>query len=737
MAPRLALSRDRDYRKVIFGLFIIVVASWVVTEGLRVSRSYYNSQDDIYMGIVADHMKLEGLEPYWASARMYSHWQGRGYFYFSFFFFVLPFLTNSVLVRTAIIITVQLASIGAIGLLLGLYLGEVGGMVFVAGTLCLLPHWNTIHPITTHAVVYQMPLLCFFSGMSFYVCSRRRVSVGGTYPRACLLSALLLMLASLFFYELLIVPFFLIAAALVWAETTPDFTRLRAQAFIADFLPVVVLFVVWTVTYVVFRHLHPSTYEGAMLAPLDAGQWATDVSRHLISSLPGAHGLSPFAEKGRSSGILDYLTRDLGWGGLCITTVASIFISVAVLVGAKGSERQHWRLVFGSVTALALLTAVLAPAPIFLTAKYRNMPWESMPYLPGYYSYLAFMAILTTGIVALRLLDPFRLRMIAAGVLAVLLAAFSATANVADNRVTGRYSLGSKTWKAVDAWMETEDFKHLPENAVVLAPTLWERINPAWWFAEDYWSHYVLVRSGRNIRIVPTANEAFELGGGRQPVFYAEREWGFDSSVLLITSAVARQPDGHMKAKSVTVISSRDFPHPVLEYALDGASQLTSTPGLKQAGGSYSGSFSTPGMLVGTARLVGEDRSASEVVEFHVEFERGFSLLEERGRDYWRWSDGSSGEGVIAIENKLDRPAPVLFRTALMSGPHVKFAFCVQGGSRESFETSRDDDIYERSLILQPGRNEIWMKSYGPRKPALGDPRYLVFGMKDWAVAPK
>jgi hypothetical protein len=118
-----------------------------------------------------------------------------------------------------------------------------------------------------------------------------------------------------------------------------------------------------------------------------------------------------------------------------------------------------------------------------------------------------------------------------------------------------------------------------------------------------------------------------------------------------------------------------------------------------------------------------------------LSFGKGFSNLEGReevGSDYWRWSDGPSGEATLTIDNGTGRVARVDFRAFASVGTPENCRFEMRFGKDISvFEVNQAGKWLSRTLDLRPGPNEIVFKAYAPRVKG-PDPRYLVFCLAGW-----
>ncbi|HLJ44381.1 MAG TPA: hypothetical protein VKU01_00150 [Bryobacteraceae bacterium] len=733
-------GRTTEWHRYFVALFIATLMLCVLVEAQGLIRLYYTWQDDVYMGILADRVRAEGLQPYWDSAGGYAQWQGRAYFYFSFVFFIAPFLTNSALIRTIIITAVELCSVGMVGAFISLYLTRIAGMLFVVLAFCLLPHWIGQYPTSTHVVVYHVPLAFFFGSMCLYVFRLRALPAAQRHSRLFMVVSHILLFFSLFIYEVLIPPFFVILAIVTWAESRIGKARRKWRVLLRTAGSYGVVFLSWGLIYVGYRLLHPPQYPGARLAPLDPRLFVTDIWHQIVKSVPAANSFVMFPRFTNAPSLwIQYLASHVNiqglFEGMCIAALILLAGKAEIELPAFDETCQKHRTTM--VCGVSLLCAVLVPAPLSLSVKYRGWPWQNLPYLPDYYIYLACMVAATAVIAGLFRIGSKYLRTVGILVIAMSASLFTLTGTVVNARVNEIQAEDSKKWKMVDLLSKTAVLSEMPQDAIVIAPTLWQGLDPGLWFVQDfYWTNYVRLRTGRNVRITRTIGAAAKALEDHGSVYFLEHQWtpGMGNSAVLISAVSQGAVRSELRSDSVTVISDWDLSEAQLEYApVSGGVERASVASLALRAGAFTGIFPTPGLRVGSARLVGPDVQGTELASFPVDFEEGFSTEERSGVRYWLWSDGPSGEASLAITNPWGTPVTVVFKTKLLTGPDSKKFFFDYGQSKEVI-TASNEQIYDHQLTLAPGKNRILIKCDGPRIRAPGDNRYLVFGLEEWTV---
>ena len=676
----------------------------------------YTNIDDLLMELTANRMRIEGWGPLYALTHKYAVWQGRAYFYFSMIFFVLPFFIRSLAVRAALSALLQLGATCSIGAVVGMYAGFRNALLAVALTCAWLPYWRNYYPVNGYPFVYHLPVLLFFSGLAVWIRLTRAKRPRRVGYALCWIAFFI----SLFFYEALIPPFFLTALAVVTVESRR--TQRPAMRALAPWLAG---FGLWAAIYLGFRLLHPATYDGSALAGV--GEWSS-TARSLLyfegRSLPGADWVANPAAHVTADGV-----------------VLGVLLFALLIFSAFSSAPPHLRGKFAS-TALVFLCAVMIPLPLAFTAKYRTLDlvrWVA-PYVPGYFAFLFWAAFLALAFplaaFALRRLPP--LRWAAALLLAGVYAAIGIDNTAADNALAHELAGPDQERQTLDLLARSSWFAALPADSVFLAPDLWADFPYPGWENEDaHWNAYFSGMAGRPLRVVRRPYQAPELLRAHKPVFYCEHLWpaGRQDSIVAIEPVVKLSPAGDAVTDSVLLFSGAKPANAVVEYrALSSDAPAAVEPEWREENGAYTARLAIPGLIAGT--LQATDGEAAPSLGLLFAFERGFSpAAEQGGGDYWRWSDGSDGEGELAFYNLSPRPSAVRFRASLHFNPAEKqaaFDFVTPQG-RDSVVV-RQGEVFERVWRLSPGVNRIRVKCHAGRVPAAGDPRYIVFGIWNWKV---
>ena len=748
----------------VLGFVCLAALAIAFAVGLHIYRKSgiaFTNTDDILMGLTADRMRTHGWwSAYFDLARTYALWEGRIYFYFSMIFFVLPFLIRSLVLRAVLSALLQLSATCSVGAVVGLYTGWRSALLYVMLACAWLPYWLAVSPVIGFPFVYHLPVTLFFAGLAVRILLARGYPRWRTPLRVLSWGAIFL---SLFFYETLLPQFFVIAVVVSAAEARRAQGAWSRSAALRAWTPWAVCFGLWTLVYLGFRWLYPSTYTGSAVTAVGRGELgsaATTLFYFEAYSLPGAnwignlhYNLPRLWGSPESLGYVRFFWRNLG----ADQVVLALLVLAALAAWALGWSSRGGKAregAAGKIATLAVICGVMSPLPLVLTAKYRapETIMTMAPYLPGYYGFLAWCAALAMCFPLLA--SALRRIPVAAWTATAVLAAVCAVAGAAsamsNDALYRQFLASSNKWKLVDRLAQSRWFAALPAHSVFLAPGLWDNFPlTAWITQDDYWTEYFSGWAGRPMRVVRLPREVPDLLGRREPVFYCEHQWlaGRLDAVLAIEPVVSISPAGEAVSDSLLLVSQGshglspagmevEYRTPASDAAGTGLLRAQIAEWRRDPDGAFLAQLPLPGLIAGTARIVDAGGGALPAGPI-VQFQRGFSPGTERDAkgQYWRWSDGADGTGELNLFNPSARPVTVRFRAGLHFYPgHAAFELILPQGS-ESFTAAAGETI-ERVWRLAPGANRVIVKCHAGRLPSPGDPRYIVFGLWNWSLTP-
>ena len=263
--------------------------------------------------------------------------------------------------------------------------------------------------------------------------------------------------------------------------------------------------IAYLILYTVWRHVHPSTYDGDIMnGQLSLHAMTRVIATYSLSAFPLA-SLHFWSTLGHSLPTVN--SED--WHTIFSRLNAASFIKPAVVgflfVRLMTMEDRHLperRTLF--IGASILSVGIFLPNVLLgFVEKYQN--WVNVgieSYVYTYYSYIfatVFSALLLASIkVSTRSLRPklkFMLVFLAAGILAFI----SFSVEVRNQHVAFEQKLAHREWQLMAQVIRSRAFTAIPDGSTVIAPTLlnYQR-NIAFVLAGD-WANYVKYKTGKNI----------------------------------------------------------------------------------------------------------------------------------------------------------------------------------------------------------------------------------------------
>lgn len=303
-------------------------------------------------------------------------------------------------------------------------------------------------------------------------------------------------------------------------------------------VPFAVLVMLYGAATLVYRQLHPSEYVGNTLTA--EGFSVVDYFKaHFLYTIAAFPMYFFFDEKFTTifqryaEGYLEagpdlrYVFSHLRAAWIIRATV---FVAIGWLVLRQMTPTSYRRI--GQMIGLGVLLTVIPNSLLSLNSHYQNMIISGTR-ISSHLTYFANfgVALILSGLVCLPIQWSSEKgwkwlnNALAIAVLA-LMGFVSLVTDFSNHYAAHMISMNRLKWEAMDAFMETDAFKALPEHSVLLAPSLWEGpYNPYYQITDysgghlvpepkgspSYWSKYIGVKTGRVIDVVQKVHEAVAL----------------------------------------------------------------------------------------------------------------------------------------------------------------------------------------------------------------------------------
>lgn len=455
-------------------------------------------------------------------------------------FRLLPILLNTLLF--AVVVT-RFSGLNHLG-----YLSAILYLTFLQNNWqhCLL---------TSYPFVFQSGLCCFFLSLLSF----RNYAVTGRKKWAVICGVLYLF--ALITSETF-VPYFLIflCMALVFQKTPAFPSPFSRFAFLT--YPVTLPLIIYLACYLLFRWVYPSGYSGTQFAEFSIYKLIRVIVQLSVGTLPGIFYLvdsrtinATFDGFGYHHVDLFFLLNHLKADWIVKALLSSVFCTW--LLGRQANILPRKTAVVA--ISIGLLFTVIPFILLGLTEKY--FIWVVNYGLLSYvYSHAAFFGtILILSIILFQCrnlgLSNKIFRIFSMLMIGLVIATMSLLTDCYNYHVTIDQQLSHLKWKTMDRFFETAEFDKIPQNSILLAPSLWKNrgiVSPN----ATYWSRYILAKTGK--KIIAIQNEAQPIGNNNSndhpPIYFLKfmQEQKSPNQILLLA-----QIDTVMekKAKEITLYS--------------------------------------------------------------------------------------------------------------------------------------------------------------------------------------
>jgi len=437
----------------------------------------------------------------WKITKLQSLGQGRFTFFWGFPLSAVPFIIDSRVWYLA-------WKFGAVFMLLAaLYYSVLQSfksswiaLAAIGIYLAIMQNGWEHNALTSYAFVFNFYATLFLISLGLFVKAIDQKSL-----------ALAVISGVMYFFALgseLFVLFFSFYIAVVLSRGAPEESivkRLNSgrNYILAIFLPLVTYLAI----YVVWRHLHPSNYEGMKLNAFNLLAIVKVISTYSLSAFPLAsfHFYTapgdPFGFASPSS--LRSVLAELNVVHIIKPAVIG-FLFAKLMTSDNFTVPKNKTLIAGAALACA---GIFLPN-ILLGFTERHQSWVgggTYSYVYTYYSFISmvvFLAlILAYANAKSRLWHPrLRLALISFVVVATMILGFAV--ELRNQHFAFDQKLAHRKWQLMDVVIESHAFMDIPDGSIVVAPTLLTSTRGYAAVSADDWSNYVKYKTSKNIKFV-------------------------------------------------------------------------------------------------------------------------------------------------------------------------------------------------------------------------------------------
>ncbi len=395
---------------------------------------------------------------------------------------------------------VALGSIVSTVILLAYFMGRLFGsedifyFSLLAGFVGLQNSWECT-PLVSFPGIFSFPLICLLLSFIFFL-EFTRGRKGLLIPAAgCYLLAL-------FSYEVYILycpVFFLIS----WfgAGQKPALARLKPA------LPFIFAGLFYLSVYALFRHHFGSHYAGVQAqSRLNIASAMKTLWQFSVSSLP-----SYFIWDRKYRWLFEVLYNENAYSGLRGFTflrlesawaVKSLLVAVVCFLILRRTGPFHAGKLRFSIL-LGVIYFFLPTALFAITEHYQDTVKHGTIGIQGsYFSFLAFIYCFVPAVVLIKQkMKRKALKYAFVMSTALLMAGLSILIDNSNGYIAKYQKMSDMKWQAVDRFLQSEEFRSVPDGSVIYAPSLWTIIGSVG-IHDSYWSEYFSTFSGKSIKVV-------------------------------------------------------------------------------------------------------------------------------------------------------------------------------------------------------------------------------------------
>ena len=575
-------------------------------------------------------------------------------------------------------------------------------------------------------------------------------------------------LVSILMYETFVayMPVFL-ALCVYHAWSLPGISLKRRTWVAADGMSaILVALVLYLGCYFLFRLTYPSQYEGSQLGSLSLSHAGAVIWQYTSSTFPAYFY---FRDSASINATFDGFAPHTGGFWQLLEGCRAEWLAKAVIVSVFCLLilLEKIRLFTPKSFALALaggFACLIAPVSLLsLTAKYQGWVLEhhSLAYsTASYYAYFAMIFLIGTILLFINQ-QVARNRVLFSAYLVLAIAAIATVSLATDYYnyyITLDQQLSQLKWRTLDRFAQTDEFRALPNDSVIYAPSLW-RYRGIVSNSETYWTAYLSQKSGKTIEVVQTARQFQALtasGRGRQGYFLAFEQEPKDADQFVVFSKLGEADlvtDGLVHAnefslftysrnRTFTLVGECSAKDRSVTVEIDGqvvedvaGSTFFGHVDLNGARGDFPRTRVKATASVDIAHLivsyfpVEPGRKGVEIV-----YGRGFHGLEGNAGAglVWNWSLGQS---ELFFVNHSDHAVEKSIRFTLTTFTARTINLEIHRVRRAvRFEAGGAQPV-EMRIVLEPGENRFYLASDQPAQPpGNGDTRLMAFGVQNLAV---
>ncbi|WP_054694948.1 hypothetical protein [Syntrophomonas palmitatica] len=404
---------------------------------------------------------------------------------------------------------------------------------------------------------------------------------------------------------------------------------------------------------------------------------------------------------------------------------------------------------------------IISPSLLIgITPKYQQWVQNgSIGYTVNYFSF--FGVILFIGTIILWIYNNIKNKYVRQSyvMLTVLLITYvSIATDYSNNLITKSQNLSQDKWRIVDFFLKTDQFNNIPENSVILAPSLWNYHGIVQNFPE-YWSDYFTYEGKKHVTVCMDQSEfkrSIALQNNPSAYFIKYSQEPKESNQFLIFASLI--PDNiennerlftnefliisNSKNKKATIFGQTYLRGKKLaNIYLNGNLTLSTENDFYSLSIDDNNKKNSPFVL----NIINSDKPIdlestsltyftdhNRIKDISYEWGKGFYSLEGVPDQNWRWCDAN---GELTITNFTGKTKKALVSMGVNTGYSEMSNLTIESDLfSDKLCINSSGKLIRRELIIPEGTHQIIFKSDAKRVVAPSDPRTLVFMVRNFKI---
>ncbi len=462
------------------------------------------------------------IKNYKSDAVNYAERAGRFYFLLTKPLYNLPYLIhNLIVIKTIniILLTINLILLSAI-------IKQLFNNKWITYLLyILLLTFITIKGRNNPIVSFQW----YFTGSFIFVLSSiyYALKYSKSYTKKHRILSIVFFVTGLIFYEvyLLYAPLIILSSLNYSNKIRHAFIKNKLSNIIKVSTPFFITGLVYVISYFAYRLYYPPDYSGTSIANgfkfYDGLNTIFDLSRGAYPCYFFFFGKSVFWH---TSPLLKNHIQNLGY---ILETANYLWYIKAIVIGSisfvflnsmKIKEIKRILIIF----IAAVLFIYIPQIPLALTEKYTYQYPGMDNYITTLFGFFSVVFAITIIFSLVSFLQNSIIKRVLITIIGIVISIGSILTDYINYHAVKDLQQPLYTFKCIDEFIETDEFKSLPENAFVYSPNLYKNSKISYMYSQGYkWDNYIHLKTNKNIKFIKSKNKLINaLNNKRENIYY-------------------------------------------------------------------------------------------------------------------------------------------------------------------------------------------------------------------------